>query len=121
MKSYKEKNLIIKLRNKLKNPKEVLKILAIIFLIIAVIMGMVLLSKEEKKQKYIEYNGKVFFDSKKKINIASQKRNVGFLFQNYALFPNMTVEENIKSGIRDKNKSINDIESVMRKFFIYKI
>lgn len=58
MKSYKEKNLIIILRNKLKNPKEVLKILAIIFLIIAVIMGMVLLSKEEKKQKYIEYNGK---------------------------------------------------------------
>ena len=58
MKSYKEKNLIIKLRNKLKNPKEVLKILAIIFLIIAVIIGMVFLSKEEKKQKYIEYNGK---------------------------------------------------------------
>ena len=58
MKSYKEKNLIIILRNKLKNPKEVLKILAIIFLIIAVIIGMVFLSKEEKKQKYIEYNGK---------------------------------------------------------------
>ena len=56
--SYKEKNLIIKLRNKLKNPKEVLKILTIIFLIIAVIIGMVFLSKEEKKQKYIEYNGK---------------------------------------------------------------
>lgn len=76
---------------------------------------------EKPDSGYIEYNGKVFFDSKKKINIASQKRNVGFLFQNYALFPNMTVEENIKSGIRDKNKSINDIETVMRKFFIYKI
>lgn len=76
---------------------------------------------EKPDSGYIEYNGKVFFDSKKNINIASQKRNVGFLFQNYALFPNMTVEENIKSGIRDKKKSSNDVETVMKKFFIYKI
>ena len=63
MKSYKEKNLIIKLRNKLKNPKEVLKILAIIFLIIAVIIGMVFLSKEEKKA-VDEFNAKIdVFDS----------------------------------------------------------
>ena len=40
---------------------------------------------EKPDSGYIEYNGKVFFDSKKKINIASQKRNVGFLFQNYAI------------------------------------
>lgn len=60
MKSYKskEKNLIIILKKKFKNPKEVLKMLAIIFLIIAVIIGIVFLSKEEKKQKYVEYNGK---------------------------------------------------------------
>ena len=76
---------------------------------------------EKPDSGHIEYNGKVFFDSKKNINIASQKRNVGFLFQNYALFPNMTVEENIKAGIRDKKKSSNDVEIVMKKFFIYKI
>ena len=35
----------------------------------------------------------VYFDSDKKINLKPQKRNVGYLFQNYALFPNMTVEE----------------------------
>ena len=35
----------------------------------------------------------VYFDSNKKINLKPQKRNVGYLFQNYALFPNMTVEE----------------------------
>lgn len=76
---------------------------------------------EKPDSGYIEHNGKVFFNSKKNINIASQKRNIGFLFQNYALFPNMTVEENVKSGIRDKNKAYADIEDVMKKFFIYKI
>ena len=73
---------------------------------------------EKPDNGHIEYNGKVFFDSKKNINISSQKRNVGFLFQNYALFPNMTVEENIKAGIRDKKKSSNDVEIVMKKFLI---
>lgn len=41
----------------------------------------------------------VVFDSKKKINLPPRKRRVGYLFQNYALFPNMTVEENIMSGL----------------------
>ncbi|MDO5859916.1 sulfate/molybdate ABC transporter ATP-binding protein [Methanobrevibacter sp.] len=41
----------------------------------------------------------VYFDSNKKINLKPQKRNVGYLFQNYALFPNMTVEENIAIGL----------------------
>lgn len=40
-------------------------------------------------------NGRVLFDSEKGINIPSRKRKIGFLFQNYALFPNMTIEENI--------------------------
>ena len=73
---------------------------------------------EKPDSGYIEVDGKVFYDSKKHINIKPQKRNVGFLFQNYALFPNMTVEENIKAGIR--NKGIN-IEDIMKKFFIYDI
>ncbi len=44
-------------------------------------------------------NGRVLFDSGKKINLVPQKRKVGYLFQNYALFPTMTVEENIGIGI----------------------
>ncbi|WP_196593989.1 sulfate/molybdate ABC transporter ATP-binding protein [Pectinatus sottacetonis] len=44
---------------------------------------------------YIEFDGKVFFDSEKKINLLPQQRRAGYLFQNYALFPNMTVKENI--------------------------
>ena len=43
----------------------------------------------------IVLNGRVLFDSGKKINLRVQDRHVGYLFQNYALFPNMTVEEAI--------------------------
>ena len=42
----------------------------------------------------------VLYDSKKKIDLSPQKRKVGYLFQNYALFPNMTVEQNIMAGIQ---------------------
>lgn len=45
---------------------------------------------------YIEVNSKVWFDSKKKINLPARKRSTGFVFQDYALFPNMTVLENIR-------------------------
>ncbi len=44
-------------------------------------------------------NNRVLFDSDKKINLSPQKRRVGYLFQNYALFPTMTVEENIGIAI----------------------
>ena len=47
----------------------------------------------------IVLNDRVLFDSENKINIPIRKRKVGFLFQNYALFPNMTVEQNIGFGL----------------------
>ena len=55
---------------------------------------------ETPDQGRIVLNGRVLFDSKK-INIAPQKRNVGYMFQNYALFPTMTIEENIGVGIKE--------------------
>ena len=57
----------------------------------------------------------VYFDSNRKINLKPQKRNVGYLFQNYALFPNMTVEENVASGL--SKGSDNKIVSEMIKRF----
>jgi len=48
----------------------------------------------------IVLDGRVLFDSEKHINLPPQKRKVGYLFQNYALFPNMTVGQNIAAGIR---------------------
>lgn len=54
----------------------------------------------------IVLNDRVLFDSEKNINLPTQKRNVGYLFQNYALFPNMTVEKNILCGLhREKEKA----------------
>lgn len=52
----------------------------------------------------IVLNGRTLFDAKKGINLPCQKRKVGYLFQNYALFPNMTVEENIGFGIGHKRR-----------------
>ena len=45
-------------------------------------------------------NGRTLFDSDRRINLSPQKRNIGYLFQNYALFPNMTVRKNIEVGIK---------------------
>lgn len=54
----------------------------------------------------IVLNGNTLFDSAKRVNLPPQHRRVGYLFQNYALFPNMTVEQNIACGLyREKDKS----------------
>jgi molybdate transport system ATP-binding protein len=70
----------------------------------------------------IVVNGKVLFDSEKKINLPPQERHVGLLFQNYALFPNMTVEQNIMTGMNgfdmsraEKREACRDM---MKKFYL---
>ncbi|MBR4250047.1 MAG: ATP-binding cassette domain-containing protein, partial [Verrucomicrobia bacterium] len=55
---------------------------------------------EKPDEGRIALDGKVLYDSEKKINLPPQKREVGYLFQNYALFPNMTVRQNILCGLR---------------------
>ena len=47
----------------------------------------------------------VLFDKKAGINLSPQKRKVGYLFQNYALFPHMTVRQNIEAGLAASGKS----------------
>ena len=44
-------------------------------------------------------NGQVLFDSSAKVNLTPQQRKTALLFQNYQLFPNLTVEQNIGAGI----------------------
>lgn len=58
----------------------------------------------------------VYFDSNKKINLKPQKRKVGYLFQNYALFPNMTVEENIAAGL--PKGSDEKVTEMVRRFHL---
>ena len=53
----------------------------------------------------IQMGETIWFDSGKKINIQPQLRNTGFMFQDYALFPNMTVEQNIRFAC-DKNDTM---------------
>lgn len=53
----------------------------------------------------IVLNDRILFSSKKKINLIPQERNTGFMFQSYALFPNMTVAQNILIGIRDQSNA----------------
>lgn len=52
---------------------------------------------------FIAFNGQVWFDSAQKINLPPQKRNVGYMFQDYALFPHMTVRKNIEFAQKIKN------------------
>ena len=56
----------------------------------------------------IVINGKTVFDSEKGINLKPQKRRIGYLFQNYALFPTMTVEQNIRCGYRGEKSSARE-------------
>ena len=51
----------------------------------------------------IESSGRVLFDSKNRINLRPQQRRIGYLFQSYALFPNMTVERNILCSAKAKD------------------
>ncbi|MEJ2584188.1 MAG: ATP-binding cassette domain-containing protein [Robiginitalea sp.] len=48
----------------------------------------------------IVVGGHTWFDSEKNINLKPQQRNLGFVFQDYALFPHMTVRENLEYGAR---------------------
>lgn len=53
---------------------------------------------------FISLNGRVLYDSKKRINLHPGKRRVGYLFQDYALFPTMTVMENICIAMGQRNE-----------------
>jgi len=71
-------------------------------------------------QGQIIINGKTFFDSEKKINLSMRERKVGFLFQNYALFPNMTIAENIAFGLGklSKHEKRDRVSALMEKYHL---
>ena len=57
---------------------------------------------------HIEVDGRVLYDSGSKTDLKPQKRNVGYMFQNYALFPTMNVLKNVMAGLgraTDDNRS----------------
>lgn len=75
----------------------------------------------------ISAGGRVVYDSEAGVNIPTRLRSIGYLFQNYALFPNMTVHQNIVYGIknmpeykeREKREAmLNYADEVMETFGI---
>lgn len=72
---------------------------------------------EKPDRGHIILDGKTLFDSEKRINLPPQKRKVGYLFQNYALFPNMTVRQNILCGLcgeKDRPKREAEVRNALR-------
>lgn len=63
---------------------------------------------------YIEFNGVVWYDSAAKINLHPRKRNVGYMFQDYALFPNMSVAQNI--AFAQKIKRADELDYLLQTF-----
>lgn len=53
----------------------------------------------------IRLNGRTLFDSQAGIHVPARQRGVGLLFQNYALFPHLTVAENVAFGLKDASRS----------------
>ena len=63
----------------------------------------------EPESGHLEVNGKTWVDTAGGINLTPQQRSIGFVFEDYALFPNMTVKENLLFALDKKqNKTIVD-------------
>ena len=64
---------------------------------------------EKPDRGRIALDGRVLYDSERGIDLPPQQRRVGYLFQHYALFPGMTVRQNILCGLRaEKDKRIRE-------------
>lgn len=72
---------------------------------------------ENPDEGFISVGDKILYDSKQKLNIRPQQRKVGYLFQNYALFPHMTVEQNIAAGLKGrKDENQKRVQEMICKF-----
>ena len=74
---------------------------------------------ETPDQGRIVVNDQVFFDSAAKVNLKPQQRKTALLFQNYMLFPNLTVEQNVGAGIpldTPKDERARIIGAELRRF-----
>lgn len=65
-------------------------------------------------------DGEQLFDSVKKISLKPQQRRIGYLFQNYALFPNMTVRENISFALEERKESAW-VEELLERFYLSEV
>ena len=73
---------------------------------------------EKPDEGRIILNGRTLFDSEKRINLPPQKRRVGYLFQQYALFPNMTACQNIAADAHGKKNIPAIIDDKVRRMHL---
>lgn len=72
---------------------------------------------EHPDKGYIRIGEHILYDSDSGTCLKPQKRNVGYMFQNYALFPAMTVAQNVGAGLfGDKKKKQEQVEKMIRHF-----
>ena len=64
---------------------------------------------------YIPNEGRIFIDEKDITYEVPEKRNLGFLYQDYSLFPHLSVRKNIEYGMKLRNISKNEIDSKIKE------
>lgn len=69
---------------------------------------------QDPEKGRIALGGRALFDSGLKINITPEERNIGYVFQSYALFPHMSVYDNVAFGLRARRLSRGEIEASVR-------
>ena len=79
---------------------------------------------DEADNGKIRYKDEVWYDQTKKINLSLAARKVGFVFQDYNLFPNMTVEGNLKyasitNKISDQTRQLLEVTDLIKLFQAY--
>jgi molybdate transport system ATP-binding protein len=62
----------------------------------------------------ITLDGRPLFDSSLRVSVAPEGRNIGYVFQNYALFPHMSVYDNVAFGLRTRKTSHKEIDLLVR-------
>ncbi|ADU84471.1 ATP-binding cassette domain-containing protein [Helicobacter pylori] len=74
----------------------------------------ILAGLEAVSSGYIEVNHSVWLDTQKKIFLKPQQRKIGFVFQDYALFPHLNVYQNIAFAYPKDTNKINEVLRLMR-------
>ena len=70
---------------------------------------------EEPDSGEIQFGDRMVFSQIEGVIIPPEKRNVGFIFQSYALWPHMTVEQNITLALKEKKLSVDEVELRLKK------
>ncbi len=66
----------------------------------------------------VRLNGRTLYDSKQKVDVPTRRRDVGYMFQSYALFPYMTVAQNIGCGVKDPSQRKQMVASCLELLHI---